>query len=75
MKHSHTAEAALRAAEEDVTRLLHGCEVPAEYRRRLVAYVQRWYLDQRHHPDHLGHHGVRVCLPREAAGRTAALAS
>jgi hypothetical protein len=73
MTQVNTFEAARAAAEDDISRLLQGCEVPAEYRKRLLAYIQCWYLDQ-------GHHGVRVCdlphrAPAASRGRGPALAA
>ena len=46
--------ASLAAAEDDVARIFQGYEVPAEYRTRLAAYIQCWYLDQ-------GDCGARIC--------------
>jgi hypothetical protein len=38
--------ACLAAAQDDVARIFKDYQVPEEYRTRLVAYIQRWYLDQ-----------------------------
>lgn len=38
--------ASLAAAQSDVSQIFQGYEVPVEYRARLTAYIQRWYLDQ-----------------------------
>jgi hypothetical protein len=46
MKDSSRIEASLLAAQEDVSRIFQGYEVPQEYRTRLTAYIQCWYLDQ-----------------------------
>ena len=46
--------ASLVAAQDDVARIFQGYEVPAEYRTRLTAYIQCWYLDQ-------GDCGARIC--------------
>lgn len=46
--------ASLAAAQDDVDLLFEGFEVPEEYRTRLTAYIQCWYLDQ-------GDCGARIC--------------
>ncbi len=46
MKDSSRIEASLAAAQQDVARIFQGYEVPQEYRTRLTAYIQCWYLDQ-----------------------------
>ncbi len=48
MDHKRLA-VSLAAAQGDVAKIFEGFEVPAEYRTRLVAYIQRWYLDEGHH--------------------------
>jgi hypothetical protein len=50
--------ASLAAAQDDVERLFEGFEVPAEYRTRLTAYIQCWYLDQGLEQ---GDGGARIC--------------
>lgn len=50
--------ACLTAAQDDVARIFQGCEVPEQYRERLAAYIQRWYLDQ-------GDSGTRICALSE----------
>jgi hypothetical protein len=47
--------ACLMAAQDDVARIFQGYEVPEHYRERLIAYIQRWYVDQ-------GGRGGRVCI-------------
>lgn len=47
--------ACLAAAQDDVARIFQGYQVPEQYRERLAAYIQRWYLDQ-------GGSGMRVCM-------------
>lgn len=47
--------ACLTAAQDDVARIFQGYEVPEQYRERLIAYIQRWYLDQ-------GGSELRVCI-------------
>jgi hypothetical protein len=49
--------ASLAAAQNDVSKIFQGYEVPPEYRARLTAYIQRWYLDQ-------GHCENGICLLR-----------
>ncbi len=46
MKTNSRIEASLVAAQQDVSRIFQGYEVPQEYRTRLTAYIQCWYLDQ-----------------------------
>ncbi|MDB5978828.1 MAG: hypothetical protein JWR07_5588 [Nevskia sp.] len=46
MKDSNRIEASLAAAQDDVSKIFQGYDVPEEYRTRLTAYIQRWYLDQ-----------------------------
>lgn len=46
MKDSSRIEASLVAAQDDVSKIFQGYDVPEEYRTRLTAYIQRWYLDQ-----------------------------
>lgn len=46
MKDSSRIEASLAAAQDDVSKIFQGYDVPEEYRTRLTAYIQRWYLDQ-----------------------------
>lgn len=46
--------ASLAAAQDDVAKIFQGYDVPEEYRTRLTAYIQCWYLDQ-------GNCGARIC--------------
>ena len=46
MKDKSRVEASLAAAQGDVAKIFEGYEVPDEYRARLTAYIQCWYLDQ-----------------------------
>ena len=39
-------EASLAAAQDDISKIFQGYDVPEEYRSRLTAYIQCWYLDQ-----------------------------
>jgi len=50
--------ASLAAAQDDVARIFQGYEVPEEYRTRLTAYIQCWYLDQGQDP---GDGEARLC--------------
>jgi hypothetical protein len=60
--------ASLAAAQDDVARIFQGYEVPAEYRTRLTAYIQCWYLDQGEHGGHLCHlHGEAPPAANRAA--------
>jgi hypothetical protein len=59
--------ASLAAAQDDVARIFEGYEVPAEYRARLVAYIQRWYLDEGHH-EAAGEFIAALSEARAAAG-------
>lgn len=57
--------ASLAAAQDDVDRIFQGYEVPAEYRTRLTAYIQCWYLDQ-------GNCAARICaLPGQEPAQAA----
>ena len=46
MKNNSRIEASLMAAQDDVSKIFQGYDVPQEYRTRLTAYIQCWYLDQ-----------------------------
>ena len=46
MKDNSRIEVSLAAAQDDVSKIFRGYDVPEEYRTRLIAYIQRWYLDQ-----------------------------
>jgi len=46
VKDNSRVEASLVAAQDDVSRIFQGYDVPQEYRTRLTAYIQCWYLDQ-----------------------------
>jgi len=64
MKHQNRIEASLAAAQDDISRIFQGYEVPEEYRSRLTAYIQCWYLDQ-------GNCSGQICAlrsPAEAPG-------
>lgn len=53
-------EASLAAAQDDIAKIFQGYDVPEEYRTRLTAYIQCWYLDQ-------GAWGAQVCALRPDA--------
>ena len=55
MKDESRINESLKAAQGDVDKLFEGFEVPDEYRTRLTAYIQCWYLDQKDC-------GGRVCV-------------
>ena len=70
MKDQRGIEASLAAAQNDISRIFQGYEVPEEYRTRLTAYIQCWYLDQ-------GACGGQVCSLQagdESAARASAAA-
>ena len=46
MKDENKIADSLMAAQGDVSKLFEGFDVPEEYRSRLTAYIQCWYLDQ-----------------------------
>ncbi len=53
-------EASLAAAQDDIAKIFQGYDVPEEYRMRLTAYIQCWYLDQ-------GTCGAQICALRSDA--------
>ncbi len=53
-------EASLAAAQDDIAKIFQGYDVPEEYRTRLTAYIQCWYLDQ-------GACGAQICALRTDA--------
>ncbi len=59
MKDKSKIEASLAAAQDDVAKIFQGYDVPEEYRSRLTAYIQCWYLDQ-------GNCAAGVCALRGA---------
>ena len=46
MKDQSRIDACLAAAQADISRIFRDNQVPDEYRTRLTAYIQCWYLDQ-----------------------------
>jgi hypothetical protein len=67
MKDNSRIEASLAAAQDDISKIFQGYDVPDEYRARLTAYIQCWYLDQ-------GACGAQICALRtgDEAGASAA---
>jgi hypothetical protein len=61
MKDNSRIEASLAAAQDDISKIFQGYDVPEEYRARLTAYIQCWYLDQ-------GACGARICALGDEAG-------
>ena len=57
-------EASLAAAQDDIAKIFQGYDVPEEYRTRLTAYIQCWYLDQ-------GACDAQICALRTDAGAVA----
>jgi len=60
MKDKSRVEASLAAAQDDVSKIFQGYDVPEEYRTRLTAYIQCWYLDQGR-----GSCGAQICALHE----------